>query len=85
MLKFNRDRGHDGPDYSLHVWLAGQKHGELTFIAFRLKQNESRMICPDIHIRYIAVVLIREDRYLLTLKYISDTSVEAVAVSFSAN
>ncbi|MGC3948390.1 MAG: hypothetical protein QM762_28450, partial [Chryseolinea sp.] len=34
---FERDCKQDGPNYNLNVWIMGDKHGELGFIAFRQK------------------------------------------------
>lgn len=40
----------DGPNYNLNVWLLGADHGEVGFIAFRQKPNESQLIHLDTRI-----------------------------------
>ena len=46
-----RDCKPGGPNYNLNVWLVGDKRGELGFIAFRQRENESQMIHLDTYIR----------------------------------
>ncbi|MEJ1242056.1 hypothetical protein WBG78_28170 [Chryseolinea sp. T2] len=48
---FDRDCKPGGPNYNLNVWLMGDKRGELGFIAFRQKENETQMIHLDTYIR----------------------------------